>query len=152
MDNAVEYPEWKELVKHAITWDYGTVHSHQEISSIMLLKPFTRKYYTMVSRASKELRDYGKVIVSLPKQGYKVIAPDEYVGHAIKYVEAGSKRIKTAHSILDCAPVDKMTVPGRTRFNMVYDRMAAFYAFMQGGVKELKTLERTHLRLNEGRE
>ena len=88
------YPPWKELVKIAQTWDYDSVHTHEEIASILNVKKQTAPYYHAVSKADEELVLIGKHLEVVIKTGYRVIRPDEYIRAANDKVRQALKHDK----------------------------------------------------------
>ena len=149
---AIKLPEWKELLEVALTWEYGSIHSHEEIAKIMYLNPLHNKYYQMVRRANEELIDKGKMLVNVNKVGYQVVKPDEYLNVATKTFVQGKRRIHKANRILTFAPTELMTEGARKSLLNVRDRIQAFDAYIQGGVKEVKLLQKPMVKINSGRD
>jgi hypothetical protein len=100
-----QYPEYKELVSLARHWDYGSMHTHTEISQVMGVKFPSNRYYNLVQRAAEELLSCGKLLVCIKNEGYKILLPDEYVDQSVKCFEQGRRRLKKGLKTLNDAPV-----------------------------------------------
>src|SRR5271157_612998 len=72
-DRTKLFPEWKELVKVAETWEYGTFHSHDEIAEIIGVDAQTPKYYGIVAKAKSALIERRKLLGTRFDKGYFVI-------------------------------------------------------------------------------
>ena len=138
----VLYPESKELVSVAVTWEYGSVHTHEEIAAIMRVIPKSEKYRRMVSKANKELLDKQKYLKSIPKVGYCVLSPTGYTDEVVRQVAMSKKRAGQAVKIAQMAPVDKMDLTQLGRHRAVTDRASAYFAMTAGATVEMKLLNK----------
>jgi hypothetical protein len=110
MSEAIElYPSWKQLLKIASAWEYGTFHEHSEIADILHMKGQTNKYYQAVSSANADLTLCGKRLDIIQGKGYMVVEPGKYVEVSQQQKDRGLRHYKIATFITGSAPVDKMT-------------------------------------------
>jgi hypothetical protein len=151
VDEVVRLPEYTELIPIAEGWEYGTIHTHDEISDIMKLSPKTAKYYGMVGRANKKLMQGGKMLVNVKEKGYQVVNPDDYTDKSLEKFKQGANKIRQAHIIVDYAPVTKMSETGLKRYRNYADRLGIARAIMEGSYKEVSILARQPMQLNSGR-
>lgn len=115
MDEIRLYPEYKELIKHALSWEYGSFHDHREIGDIMGIEPQTSRYYAQVKKARDELILHGRLLDTHIEKGYSIIEID-------RYNEATAEDLKRAKRYLELsilksqhAPVERMDEAQRTR-------------------------------------
>lgn len=101
-------PPWKELVKVASEWDYGSMHTHGEISGIIRLPYGDIHYYSEVNRAAKELLVLGKRIQCVYNKGYKVLKPSEYPKTIFEDTKSVFLKMKDVHADSLSAPVKEM--------------------------------------------
>jgi hypothetical protein len=130
----------KALVDAIINEDYGKTVDHWKIASVIEESYGSLQYRQIVSRAKKELRDNGKMIVSVFGVGYRVVAPDEYVDQSAKCIEDGARRVDIGVKILANAPVKDMTQAGAQRYFAVSDKIQIVQAALHGAKVEIKML------------
>ena len=133
-------PRHLELVEQAVDWEYGSIHSHQEIADIMNLLPGNNEYYSNVNKANKKLLESGKKLVNVSGKGYQVLNPDDYIKESARKIQQGKRRILQGYKDTIYAPVESMSEEGRRRFTTYSDRLSSFMALVQGGAVELKLL------------
>ena len=141
--DTIKLPRYKELVEWATGWEYGSIHSHNEIAEIMDVKSCSPEYYGSITRANKALLECGKRLINLKAQGYKVLSPDDYIRESQKCVNQAGRRIKQAAAISQMAPTENMSEEGRKRHQAHNDRLMSFGALMQGASTELRILAAT---------
>lgn len=114
----VKKDNWKRLFEIAFHWNYGEIRSHEEIGNILGISYIpgnsNRFYRDQVKRANKELLHHGKGIKNVYGVGFEVVTPGEYYKWARKHEKKSWKQLKKAISIIDSAPVDKMSRPDLT--------------------------------------
>jgi biotin operon repressor len=115
------YPIWKELVKIANTWEYGTFHPHEEIADILGLSYTEQysKYQSNIQKARIRLEELGKQLKCHPAKGYKVTELTEYNEDTLDRVVKSKKHLERAHYIAIHAPVqlmDNVTLIKNDRF------------------------------------
>ena len=103
------YPSWKQLLKIASQWEYGTFHKHSEIADILSIDGQTNKYYQAVSNANADLTLCGKRLDIIQGKGYTVVDPGKYVEVSQQQKDRGLRHYKIATFITGNAPVEKMT-------------------------------------------
>lgn len=98
------FPPWKELVKVASEWDYGTFHSHAEIGGILGCEPQSSKYYAYVQKARRSLIERGKLLEAHTNQGY-------YVTEVNRYSEVTFEDVKKSKKYLEISVLKSQFAP-----------------------------------------
>jgi hypothetical protein len=129
-------------VNVASSWNYGSIHSHDEIAKLMHLDKNSNRYKSMISRANQKLTGFGKRLENIKGEGYKVVEPDRYTDISLNKFQQGVKRIRDSYSISEHAPIDKMTEEGRKRFRSYNERLSIMRAITEGHCKELTVLSK----------
>jgi hypothetical protein len=101
MGEVVPYPEWRDLLEKTKETPYGKVIVHEEIEKITGLQRESGRWKTTICRwKTKMRRDFNRVIVSIPKVGYRVIEPKDHLLLCRKTFRHGVKRIALAREII----------------------------------------------------
>lgn len=129
-ENRIELPEWRVLVNTIRTWEYGSMHTHEEIEAVLGLTRGTGSYYRALSKANKVLEDEGKKIISIHGSGYQVLEPNEYAENAVAYVNQAKRKTLKAYNVAKCAPIALMDSAVRTVHRSITDRIGAFANLM----------------------
>jgi hypothetical protein len=138
--NKMSLPEYKLLVDTVLSdpnWDYGTLHSHAEISQVLGVKPKTPRYYSMITYANRRLRKQGKILKSIRPQGYQVAEPRDYAKLAAKKVMEGSRKIEVGCEIAEFAPTKRMSRHELMAHRAVTDKLRSYEAFLGAAKKEV---------------
>jgi hypothetical protein len=106
--STILFPPWKELIKIALRWDYGSMHTHMEIATILTVQPKTTEYYHMVSRANEELLMASKMLRNVIGKGYEVVNPNDYPETSQSQMDKALRHTKTAELICTYAPTELM--------------------------------------------
>lgn len=130
------YPAWKQLLKVAKTWDYGSVHKHDEVSAIISEKHKTLKYYNAVGRANIELADMGRFLINLKSVGYMVVNPDEYPEAVLSLTNAVYRKMKRVVRVVEGAPVELMTSESVGKIRTMSDRAKTALAMVKSTRKD----------------
>jgi hypothetical protein len=130
------YPAWKQLLKVAKTWDYGSVHKHDEVSAIISEKHKTLKYYNAVGRANIELADMGRFLINLKSVGYMVVNPDEYPEAVLSLTNAVYRKMKRVVRVVEGAPVELMTPESVGKIRTMSDRAKTALAMVKATRKD----------------
>jgi hypothetical protein len=102
------YPPKKELLKHALLWEYGSEHSLEEISEILGIEIGGSNYYNSIRWVDDELIPNGKKLENIRGEGYRVIKPDEHVRMSNTKVKKARKFATLGLMISQYARRDKM--------------------------------------------
>ena len=86
------------------------------------------------------MKKYNKAIENIPGDGYRVVAPDDFVHQSLKHYKRGFNEMGKGYEVLEYAPVENMSVEGRDTYMRVHDRAIILRASMAGVKAELKTL------------
>ena len=141
MEEVVKHPEWKELFDKAKYWDYGSEHSHDEISAVLDIPKETTKYYHSVGRTNKELRRQAqRHLVSISGQGYKVLRPEEFLTEAGKILKQAVKKIGKGYEVAYATPTHLLTEEGRTRWTGFIERGLRLKAMADSERQELRKI------------
>lgn len=131
------------LVEELSKMNYGDFISHEQIALMIEEEYPSNKYTSTIAKAKKILlKKYNKTIENIPGDGYRIVAPDDFVQQSLKHYKRGFGEIKKGHDTLSYAPVQDMTEEGRAIYTRVYDRAVILQASMQGVKTELKTLSK----------
>lgn len=130
------YPAWKQLLKVAKTWDYGSVHKHDEVSAIISENHKTLKYYNAVGRANIELADMGRFLINLKSVGYVVVNPDEYPEAVLSLTNAVYRKMKKVVRVVEGAPVELMTPESVGKIRNMSDRAKTALAMIKATRKD----------------
>lgn len=142
--------KWEHLVNYISPKNYGDIVYHSEIETVVQehrANPKS-KYFSIIAHAKKDLLERGKLLKSIPGQGYRVVRPGEFAQEAVGKYRSGFNRIKQGKKILEYAPTKDMTEEERQDYRNVSDRANLLHASMAGGVVELKLLAKQHPLLN----
>lgn len=107
-EEMILFPRWKELVKRAEQWEYGSFHSHDELSEILGVESKTSKYYQAIKRADAELLIVGKHFENIQDKGYYLINPDEFIKSSNAKVKKSARFFRHGIMISQHAPRNKM--------------------------------------------
>lgn len=102
------FPVWKELVKVADLWGYGTFHPHKEIADILGIEEQTSKYYGMVTKAKQALIEKGKLLETHIDKGYYVTEINRYNEVTLTDVKRSRKYLELSILKSQYAPVELM--------------------------------------------
>lgn len=112
------FPLWKELVKVADTWDYGTFHSHDEIAEILEVEPKTSKYYGHVQKAREVLIEHRKLLETYVNQGYLVVEVDRYNDVTLEDLKRSKRYLELSILKSNYAPTELMDEHTRKRHDV----------------------------------
>lgn len=140
VDEVILSPEWKELVKVALEWEYGSKHTHKEISAIIGIEYGTREYYHSVNSAADELKSLGKRIRCVYNEGYYVLKPSEYPEAAYLDTKKSANVLKEGLNSVYCAPVSHMDDTTKKRTENIGSFMAKTYVSLVDAASEVKHL------------
>jgi hypothetical protein len=102
------YPKWKELLKVAEHWEYGSFHTHEEIAEILGIELKTTKYYHAIKSVDEQLIIIGRKFENIIGKGYRLINPDEFVRSSNTKVKKAMRFTRCGIMISGHAPRDKM--------------------------------------------
>lgn len=109
MENTKLYPVWKELVKAADEWEYGTFHPHSELADILGVEPQTSKYFGYIAKARLQLITHGKLLECHVSKGYHVTEVNRYNEVTFNDIEKSRKYLSLSMLKNQFAPVERMT-------------------------------------------
>ena len=132
-----------KLINLVLGWEYGFQLSHAQIQTALGIELDYPDYYSVISKANKQLEYVGKKLVSVYDFGYKVLEPDKYNPHSIKVFSSGYKRIRRANKIITNAPVDLMSDGAREDQRNISGRMDRYVSIIKKQKVELVKITRT---------
>jgi len=103
------YPPFRELLKVAQQWAYGSFHSHDEIAEILGIAKGTSAYYSAIRYADDGLLRFGKKLEVVIGKGYVVINPDEFIAASNKKVKKSEDFYRRGYMIAVMSPRNKMS-------------------------------------------
>jgi hypothetical protein len=119
------FPVWKELVRIADTWEYGSFHSHEEIALILDVEQKTTKYYGYVQRAREELITRRKLLETYINQGYLVVEVDRYNDVTFEDLKKSKKYLELSILKSNFAPTELMDERTRERHDLFLVKQVA---------------------------
>lgn len=134
------YKKSEVLADEISKLQYGTILTHQQITSIIDEEYPSNKYRSEISKAKKILLKRGIVLESISGDGYRIVEPDNFVNHSLKHYKRGFNEMQKGYDILDNAPTENMSQEGLSTFRRMYDRAISLASSMKGVSVELKTL------------
>lgn len=142
MNEVIENKKKSEILAEKINeLSYGDFISHEQMASVIEESYGSNKYSSTIAKARKILlKKYNKAIENIPGDGYRVVAPDDFVHQSLKHYKRGFNEMQKGYDHLEYAPVENMTIEGRDTYRRVHDRAIILQASMQGVKAELKTL------------
>jgi len=135
-ENLDLYPAWKQLLKVAKTWEYGTVHKHSEILAIVGMPHKTVAYYNSVGRANADLADLGKFLICLKGVGYVVVNPDDYPEAVLNLTSQVYRKMRKIVLVVEGAPIDLMTTESVQKIRNMSDRAKSALAMVKATRKD----------------
>lgn len=118
------FPIWKELVKAALEWQYGSFHTHKEIADIMGVDPQSPRYYAAISKARENLIQCGRLLETLTDRGYLVTEVNRYNEVTLEDVKKSRKYLELSVLKSQFAPVEKMDESTRKRHDIFVVKQA----------------------------
>lgn len=104
------FPVWKELVKVANTWEYGTFHSHEEIADIMGISYENQysKYIANIQKAKKALIEHRKLLETHVDKGYFVTEINRYNEVTFEDIRKSQRYLELSILKSTYAPIELM--------------------------------------------
>lgn len=121
MNQLIKLPEWKNLVEAVKGWNYGSVHTFDEIENILTLQYGTSKFNTHIARANKELTPMGKRLKNVRGIGYEVLNPNLYLEEAVHHAAKGANQIRKSYDIITNCPIALVDAHKRPSFTQYKD-------------------------------
>lgn len=142
MNEIIENKKKSEILAEKISeLSYGDFISHEQIASVIEEAYKTNKYTSVIAKTKKILlKKYNKAIENIPGDGYRVVAPDDFVQQSLKHYKRGFNEMQKGYDHLENAPVQDMTPEGLNTYRRVHDRAVILQASMRGTRVELKSL------------
>lgn len=151
-ERVILFPPWKELVKIAVNWDYGSPHTHKEIAAILSVEQQTSNYYSLVTRANKELTIHSKLLQNIQDFGYLVVNPNDYPEASQGRMDKAIRHVKVAELVSTYAPTELMDDHHRTIHDKHHQSVVSQRVMMekeQRKAKRLLDLKPDKLKLSE---
>ena len=134
------FPPWKELLKIASDWEYGSFHEHLDIAIVLGVDYGTPKYYEYMTTVSNKLSRIGKRIECIHEKGYRVLTPEEYPKAACEDVDRTSRVLKRGINQIYDAPVQKMEHGTQKKIEAITTHMGRTYVHLVSAATEVKEL------------
>jgi hypothetical protein len=103
LNTTIKLPLWKNLIDaietHPEDWAFGTLHTHDEIGSIMGVSYGTTAYSANLSRANDELTHMGMRLKNIRGTGYEVLEPEKYLDESVHHLSKGARQIRKSYNI-----------------------------------------------------
>jgi hypothetical protein len=134
------YPLWKELLKAASEWEYGSFHEHREIATIIGIEYGSKDYYSTMTRVGEELATIGKRVKCVYNKGYYVLKPSEYPRAAYEDTKHSANVLKRGINKIHDAPVQKMDHGVRKQIEAITIHMGRTYVNLVSAATEVKEI------------
>lgn len=131
---------WERFAETAREWDYGTIHSHEEIASLIGVEPRTHEYYMTISKARRPLILDGKMIKVIKNEGYRVVLPDEYPAESVRMYSKGADRIALSKEIFVFSPRERMSAVSVRHGAEIFNKIETMNNFVKMLLAELKRI------------
>lgn len=139
------YPLWKELLRVASTWEYGSFHSHKEIAGILGVEPQSATYNGIVQEARKALELRGRALQVRTNEGYYLVLPDEHDTASYERLKRSRAHAVRAILISTNAPVEKMSESARQKHDRYIVTLPATISMIDSTIQKAElTLEITN--------
>lgn len=135
------YPPWMELLKIAQLWEYGSFHTHEEISEILGIESQTSSYYHAIKTVDEEMIPKGRKFENILGKGYRLINPDEFVRSSNQKVKKSARFFRGGIMISQHAPRDKMDSFVRKKTDEHSNHLSRMYSIMASESKPLFEIE-----------
>jgi hypothetical protein len=139
-EDTILFPVWKELLKVASEWEYGSFHEHLDIAIILGVDYGTTKYYEYMKVVSEKLAAQGKRIECVYNKGYYVLKPDEYPRAAYDDTKRSANTLKRGLSNIHDAPIQKMEHGTQKKIDAITTHMGRTYVYLVSAATEVKEL------------
>lgn len=145
------YPAWKDLLKVAAPWEYGSFHTHEEIALIIGVSTSAgERYYRLVQRANVDLLElHQKYLRNVPGRGYRVINPQEHLPESSRIVKLAGKKLRRGISVAANVNRGLLTVEENNRVSSYLSRAGQLKAITES---ETLKLGRTAARASQAHE
>lgn len=141
MNEVINNKKKSEILSEEIKkLNYGDVIKHSSISMIIEEEYPSNRYRKTIAQTRKILLNHGICLESINGDGYRLVEPDNFVNHSLKYYKRGFNAMQKGYDTLANAPTAKMSPEGREIYRRVNDRALVLTAAMKGASVELKTL------------
>ena len=153
----VKRENYKRLIEIAQHWEYGTLHNHEEISSILGVQynpgSQNKVYYREVYKANRELSRIGKMIRVNRNEGYEVVTPEQYAECARKDAKTSGKWLTKALKKINNCPTELLTSSQKTELVMTGDYIQGLRSFYKKERRDFTQMlkEQTRLNIRTGR-
>ena len=139
-EDTILFPIWKELVRVASEWEYGSFHEHLEIALILGVDYGSKEYYASMNIASRELASIGKRVECVYDKGYYVLKPEEYPRAAYEDTKRSATVLKRGINKIHDAPVQKMDHGTQKQIDAITTHMGRTYVHLVSAATEVKEL------------
>jgi len=135
------HPPWKELVRQACQWEYGSLHSHNEIAGILQVKYPSRAYYSCLRRARDVLLcEHQRCLVPIPKFGYRVLRPEEHIRESLRQVRLAQNRLYRGYEVAFCTDISQLDSEARQVWERYTSHILGVRCQLAKGWDELRQL------------
>ena len=110
MEELRRYPAWVELYERIKSWDYGSLHTHDEIQVIVGIPKQTALYYTAVGKANDLLiQRKQKCLTNQLNVGYEVAESRDHIKISRRHIRRANKQLKRSFIISTNTNFERLT-------------------------------------------
>jgi len=133
-----------ETSEYIMNFGYGYTICHEELEEILGVKKVEALYRRLMSQIMKVCLEKSHMLVNIRGVGYKLTEPDDYGDYSIRQYKIGAKRLEKGKSILQYAPIEKMSEQGRAVTNNILEKAETLHAAIVNGVVEMNLLRKNN--------
>jgi len=142
MENQIRKdPNWLHFYYQARDWEYGTVHTHEEIELDLAIEKQTPPYYAAIGKANQLLlqRDL-KYLSSETGKGYRVLPPNQHITESRNVLNRANRQAKKAVGISLHTNLEELTDEERKTALEFMEKQARFLALAASHDRETALL------------
>lgn len=132
------YPIWRELVKVLLErGERGRLYTHGEFADILGVESQSQKYYGLVNKARKALREKGILLETYTSKGYYITEANRHTEVASEDLHKANRHVEITLIGLRHAPVKEMDEHSRKKRDQVLVSTVGLKNMFDGTVVEI---------------
>jgi len=129
MEELRRHPAWVELYEQAKSWDYGSLHTHDEIQVILGIPKQSAPYYSAVGKANDLLiQRKQKCLFNQLNVGYEVAQPRDHIKISRRHIRRANKQLKRSFVVSTNTNFEKLTDEEQKITNKFIEKQMRFLA------------------------
>jgi len=141
MEELRRHPAWVELYEQGKSWDYGSLHTHDEIQIILGIPKQSAPYYSAVGKANDLLiQRKQKCLSNELNVGYEVAEPRDHIKISRRHVRRANKQLKRSFVVSTNTNFEKLTDEEQKTATKFIEKQMRFLAIASEHDKETARL------------